>query len=793
MLSRLSLRYRIALIIFLLEACMLASVLGITLTQTRRTADEFTEASRKASFELLANLSVTALITGEYTDYQLYIDDVRKQPSIVRIILASPLGNVVASSKVTDVGQNLVDVLDRGQLGWRIEPIHTAAGDLGTLAVQFSDNELTAAQQRTLNIALAVALGGMGVIALVGLATGFALTRRLGRVAHAASMFAKGHMEERCHIRGQDEVAGLADHFNRMADAVALQQQHLREQGEHIRLLLDSTEEGIYGVDLDGLCTFANRACIEMLGYTSEQDLLGRNLHELAHHTYPDGHPYPKETCKIRLAMLRGETAHSTDEVHWRADGTSFPVEYWARTIRKSGKTVGAVVTFVDITERKTSEERIEHLAFHDQLTGLPNRALFLDRLSQAMSVARRSNRYGAIIFIDLDQFKKINDVYGHGIGDAVLKQVANHLHQFVREGDTVARFGGDEFVILLPELSTDEGTSTGIALKIGEKLRTALEEPSQIGGQHYPATASIGVSIFHSQTGTVDDLIREADIAMYRAKERGRNTLVFFEENMQASISERFALEQELREAVKKSQFELYLQSQVDKSGKVTGAESLVRWRHPTRGLVSPASFIPLAEETGLIVQIGEWVLHESCCLIAQLIQSGKSLRLAVNVSPRQFHQADFVSKVKEILAKSGADPIYLTLEITENLLVERTAEVVSRMLELSAMGIRFSIDDFGTGYSSLSYLKRLPLNELKIDKNFVQDIPHDKNDVALVQTILSMAHYLGFEVVAEGVETGEQFEFLVAHQCEHFQGYHFHRPQFAQEWLANLDSTIS
>lgn len=561
---------------------------------------------------------------------------------------------------------------------------------------------------------------------------------------------------------------------------------------ERMSLLLEYASDGIYGVDTKGICTFVNKTCLRMHGYEREEELVGKNIHSLIHHTYPDGRPYPKEQCHIRLSVLEGKSVHVDDEVSWRRDGSFFPVEYKSHPMYRDGELVGAVVSLTDISERKQAEEKIEHMAYHDQLTALPNRSLFLDRLSQILVVAQRAQRYGAVIFIDLDQFKMINDVYGHGFGDAVLKQVASRLQYVLRQGDTVARFGGDEFVILLPELSTDQATAATRALLVGEKLRKALEEPGQIEGQSYSATASIGISLFPRQTETVDDLIREADIAMYRAKERGRNTLILFEDDMHSAIAERFTLEQELREAIGHNQLELFIQSQVNKAGLTIGGESLVRWRHPTRGLVPPAVFIPLAEETGLIGALGEWVLRETCNLIVQLNTMGQSLRLAVNVSPRQFHQVNFVSRLKDILAETGADPVYLTLEITENLLIERTAEVVSRMLALAELGIRFSIDDFGTGYSSLSYLKRLPLNELKIDKSFVQDIPHDSNDVALVETILSMTRHLGFEVVAEGVETDEQFEFLAAHQCDHFQGYFFHRPQPASEWFADLDDKI-
>jgi diguanylate cyclase (GGDEF)-like protein/PAS domain S-box-containing protein len=496
----------------------------------------------------------------------------------------------------------------------------------------------------------------------------------------------------------------------------------------------------------------------------------------------------PTDRQKL-LEVLRHDGKVRNQEVLFRKrDGTTFWGLISAVEMPLMNERYILAITR-DITEYKRAEAQIEHLAYHDQLTNLPNRALFLDRLGQALASARRAQRFGAVMFVDLDHFKRINDVHNHTIGDMVLKDVAQRLRYFLRQGDTVARLGGDEFVILLPELSTDQEMAATLALSVGEKVRAALEQPARIDGQDYLTTASIGVSLFPKQSESVEDLIREADIAMYRAKDSGRNALIFFEQHMQTHIAERYALERDLRGAVKQSALELFVQSQVTVDGEVIGAEALVRWHHPSRGLVSPASFIPIAEETGLIVGIGEWVLHEACRLLAQLNESGHSLRIAVNVSPRQFHQANFVTRVQEILAKTGADPLYLTLEITESLLIDRTAEVVSRMMALSELGIRFSIDDFGTGYSSLAYLKRLPLNELKIDKSFVQDVPNDPNDVALVETIMSMARHLHFEVVAEGVETRAQLEFLTGQGCGHFQGYFFHRPQPSRDWLAHLN----
>ncbi|MDO9158159.1 MAG: EAL domain-containing protein, partial [Burkholderiaceae bacterium] len=501
-------------------------------------------------------------------------------------------------------------------------------------------------------------------------------------------------------------------------------------------------------------------------------------------------HPEDLDRCMVTYVQafdarqpfaMEYRLRHASGEYRWILDQGNPRFD-------SQGHFLGYVGHCLDLTQVKQAEARVAHLAYHDTLTGLPNRALFHDRLTQALAAAQRSKRVGALMFIDLDHFKRVNDVYGHAVGDTVLREVSKRLQYFLRTEDSVARLGGDEFVVLLPALASDPHGAATLARVVGDKIRTALEAPIHIDGMAYHTAASIGGTLFPKGTQTVDDLMREADIAMYRAKEGGRNAVSFFQLEMQHSVTQRYELEQELRDAVAQQTFELYLQSQVNSAGQLTGAEALVRWRHPTRGLVSPATFIPLAEETRLILPLGEWVLQQACQVIAQLGAAGHSLHIAVNVSPLQFAQEHFVQKVRDILASTGADPSYLTLEITEGLLVEHMAETMGRMSELATLGIRFSIDDFGTGYSSLAYLKRLPLYELKIDKSFVQDIPDDPNDVALVQTILAMAHHLHLSVVAEGVETTAQFELLKANGCHRYQGYHFHRPQHHRDWLAAL-----
>ena len=559
----------------------------------------------------------------------------------------------------------------------------------------------------------------------------------------------------------------------------------LADSEQHYRTLANTGQALVWTAGLDKKCNYFNSVWLAFTGRLLEQEL-GDGWAEGVH-------PDDIEQCfTTYVAAFDAREAfameyrlrHASGEYRWIMDQGSPRFD-------SQGRFLGYIGHCLDISQIKQAEAQVAHLAYHDALSGLPNRTLFQDRLTQAVAAARRNHRFGALMFVDLDHFKRLNDVYGHALGDAVLKEVANRLQFFLRTEDTVARMGGDEFVVLLPALAAEPDGAATLARAVADKIRLALEGPMLINGTSYHTAASMGVTLFPKQDESVDDLMREADIAMYRAKESGRNQISFFQAEMQHTVTQRYAMEQELREAVSQQAFELHLQSQVNAAGEVTGAEALVRWRHPTRGLVMPATFIALAEESRLILPLGEWVLQQACEVIARLDAAGHSLHIAVNVSPLQFAQANFVTRTREILKLTGADPAHLTLEITEGLLVDHMTETMGRMAELAALGIRFSIDDFGTGYSSLSYLKRLPLYELKIDKSFVQDLPEDPNDVALVETILAMSKHLHLTVVAEGVETQAQFEFLKNRGCSRFQGYHFYRPQHQRDWFEAFSKT--
>ena len=430
--------------------------------------------------------------------------------------------------------------------------------------------------------------------------------------------------------------------------------------------------------------------------------------------------------------------------------------------------------------EREEAQEEIHSLAFYDPLTGLPNRRLLTDRLQQALVSSARNELVGAILFIDLDNFKAINDTLGHVLGDALLQQVATRLSSCVREEDTVARIGGDEFVVMLEHLSADEPEAATQTKSVGMKILAALSQPYQIASHECHCTCSIGITLFNDRQQSTDELLKQADIAMYQAKKAGRNALRFFDTQMQEIVTARATLEGELRKALEKQKFQLYYQIQVDSFQQPIGAEALIRWNHSDRGLVLPAQFIALAEETGLILPIGLWVLETACAQLKVWEQGEftRGLILTVNVSAREFRQADFVAQVLATVQRHAIDPKRLKLELTESLLLENIKGTAVIMNALNDIGIQFSLDDFGTGYSSLQYLKRLPFDQIKIDQSFVRDLAVDGNDRAIVRTIIAMARSLNLDVIAEGVETEEQLQILLNKGCTHYQGYLFSKP---------------
>lgn len=530
---------------------------------------------------------------------------------------------------------------------------------------------------------------------------------------------------------------------------------------------------------------FVNDAFLRRTGY-SREEVIGQSWRMLLGRDSSAA-----EVQRIASAVARTD-AVSGELQYYTKMGTSYWVELELMPFAgEGGEYTHWVAVGRDITERKKSESRIHRLAFFDVLTGLPNRRLLMDRLDKLLANAQAGAGFGAVMFIDLDHFKYINDARGHAIGDAMLKNAAARLLLVVRRGDTVARIGGDEFVVLLGQLGHDGDSAAEAAMVVAEKIRQTITEGFEIDGQTYNSSASIGVTLLPKPGQTVHDLLREADTAMYRAKSDGRNGVAFFESTMQAEMERRLTLERDLAAALDKGELSMHMQVQVNSAGVPVGAEMLMRWRRADGTMIAPDVFIPVAEESGLIVKLGQFALREACLASLRLAQAGHRLPISVNVSPPQFREADFVDKVRAIIDETGAPADQLIFEVTEGLLVENMDETIGRMHELAALGIRLSIDDFGTGYSNLSYLKRMPLFELKIDRSFIRDTPGDPNGTAIVQSILAMAAHLGLRVVAEGVETAEQASFLAANGAPGMQGYLFGRPMPLAELLDCLGQT--
>lgn len=444
------------------------------------------------------------------------------------------------------------------------------------------------------------------------------------------------------------------------------------------------------------------------------------------------------------------------------------------------GKATHYVGAISDLSLRKAAEAKIQHLAFYDSITGLPNRRLFIDRLSHALAGIVRLQRNGALLFIDLDNFKALNDTYGHYQGDLLLVLVAKRLTECIREGDTLARLGGDEFVVMLQDLSDNLNEAAARAESKGERILSALRKPYQLDDLTHHCSASLGITLFNSSNDSVDELLKRADMALYKAKNDGRNTLRFYDPTMQAVIRARAELEEDLRLGLEEKQFVLYYQPQVDELGRLMGVEALVRWQHPVRGMLLPAEFISLTEETGLIVPLGQWVLETACLQLRDWAsqRATQHLTIAVNVSAIEFHRSNFVNDVLFTLDNTGAPACQLKLELTESLLVTDMEDIIAKMQSLKTRGVGFSLDDFGTGYSSLSYLKRLPLDQLKIDQSFLHEALTQPKDAAIVRAIVTLGQSLGMLVIAEGVETLAQRDFLRDEGCNNFQGYYFGRP---------------
>ncbi len=566
----------------------------------------------------------------------------------------------------------------------------------------------------------------------------------------------------------------------RVACVVDVSQRHKAESEMRIAAIAFEAQDGIMVTDAAGALQRVNRAFTRITGY-SEQEVIGHTP-AMLHSDLQDAEFYAQMWAAIaRHGYWQGEL------VNRRKNGDLYTEHLTISAVKNpDGAVTNYVGSIADVTQQREAESKAEHLAYFDALTDLPNRILLHDRLVHALARSARTQEFCALLFVDLDHFKKINDSIGHHAGDQLLVHAAQRLELAVRDGDTVARFGGDEFVVVLEELGGAAHAAAMQAGMIAEKLRASMADAYELDGQTFYCSASIGATLFQGGVDSPESILMHADLAMYRAKQDGRNALRFFEQSMQVELARRTALEAELRVAIANGQLELYYQPQYDRAGQLVGAEALVRWNHPARGMLLPGEFIGLAEDTGLIVPLGQWVLDAACAQLAawHRTASTRDLVLAINVSARQFAQADFVDKVLASLQAAGADAGALEIELTESIVLDDVDGAFAKMQALKEAGMGFSLDDFGTGSSSLSYLTHLPLDQLKIDKSFVDDLPSGKQDAMVAQTIIAMAKGLGLQVVAEGVETEAQWDFLMQHGCDAFQGYRFGRPQPIHEF---------
>jgi diguanylate cyclase (GGDEF)-like protein/PAS domain S-box-containing protein len=556
----------------------------------------------------------------------------------------------------------------------------------------------------------------------------------------------------------------------------------VREQSE----LLDKAQDAIFVQDLESRVLYWNKGAERLFGWSADE-VMGRRVGDVFFQTIGDVENAFNSTTKL------GEWTGEMPKRH--KDGRLLIVESRTTLVRDDeGNPTSILAINTDITERKAADSRIHHLAFHDALTGLPNRVLLRERLESALAANVKEKHPGALLLIDLDDFKTLNDTVGHDIGDLLLQAVGSRLTSCVRKVDTVARLGGDEFGVMLEGLSTDPEIAASEVAAIGEKILRACRQDYSLENYKYDGTTSIGAAFFQGTQDTLDDLLKRTDLAMYQAKAQGRDNLCFFDPAMESSASARAALLADLRRALQNREFELHYQPQLDSDGRVTGAEALLRWRHAVRGMVPPNEFIPLAEAAGLIVDLGHWVLETACYQIAEWERMPEmaGLNIAVNVSIRQFLDSSFVQLVEKVLRESEADPHMLKLEITESFMMEKANDTVAKMTALKVLGVGFSMDDFGTGYSSLSQLKRLPLDQLKIDQSFVRDVMNGPREASIVRTIITLGRSLNMSVIAEGVETEEQREFLKMNGCHAYQGYLFSRALPSADFEAFVGETF-
>lgn len=744
--------------------------------------------------ELAQSIAVSSaswLIADDVVGLQEILHGITENPQLKYAMVISPEGRVMAANDPATIGlymhdeisqkiitadtvQQLILLNNKNMVDVAV-PVIAHSLPIGWVRIAWGRDIVNAKLAKVTRESTILGLVAIVISILVALLLSKGLTANLNRVIQVANQVHAGQRDMRIDNVNEGEIGQLATDINSMLDALQIANQHNE-------LLLNSIGGGIYGVDLDGITTFMNPAGADMLGYTMNE-LVGKQIHELIHHTHNDGSHYPIQECKIYASSRQGVINHVSDEVFWRKDNSNFPVEYISTPIIQDGKITGSVVSFNDITPQKENEEIIWHQANFDPLTELPNRRLFQEHLDHEIKRTNRSKLSFALIFLDLDHFKEINDTLGHDMGDILLQEAAQRLSSCVRETDIVARMGGDEFTIILTELRSPK-----IINRITQNILQKLSEPFMLNKKLSYLSASIGITIYPEDSTTAIALLKNADQAMYEAKSQGRNQVQYFTSSLQESAQSRMSLINDLHDALSKEQFRVFYQPIIEvKTGKIHKAEALVRWQHPSRGLVSPIEFIPTAEDTGMIVDIGDWVFEQAAQQVKKWRTSyDKTFQISVNKSPVQFKHDLSITHQKwfEYLTSLELTGQSITIEITEGILMDSDDQVKTQLLVFRDAGVQVALDDFGTGYSSLAYLKKFDIDYIKIDQAFVKNLSIGSEDLALCEAIIVMAHKLNIQVIAEGVETQTQFDLLAEAGCDYAQGYLFSKPVPADEF---------
>jgi diguanylate cyclase (GGDEF)-like protein/PAS domain S-box-containing protein len=744
--------------------------------------------------EALANL----IVAYDYSNMESIADRIVKLQDVERISIKNRTGRVMVNRYSSEIDQN-----EKGLVF--TAPVTFSGETIGSVEIELSLDRLNASIQSTyLNIVIIIFMFAAFLGVLIYATVSVFIVKPLLHLSKAADQLARGDFSAVLPQPSNDELGNLVRAFalmrenrksvenelnnlNASLESIVMERiAELRDSEAYMHAVLDNVNEGIIVISDDGLIISFNTSAENIFGY-SDQEMINQNFNLLisAENLSQSGqyHKYDEEHENQPFFGITREV------VGLRKDFSAFPLELKTSQLRIQNRLL-FITTARDISDRKDAEQRIRYMASHDALTGLPNRTLLQDRIEQTLVHNKRRNLQSAVLFIDLDKFKIINDTLGHDVGDSLLKEAAARLIAEVRSEDTVARQGGDEFIILLSTISQPHDAEL-----ISQKLLDSLTQPFIIKGRELHISASIGIAIYPDDGTEMEVLLKNSDIAMYHAKESGRNNYQYFSSKMNEQAAEKQALSSDLRHAVERNELFLVYQPVVDiPSGQMAGMEVLLRWQHPDFGLISPTKFIPLAEESGIILPIGDWVFRTACVQLKKWQDRGYEVpRLAINLSAKQFRQTSLAETIAIILKETGVDSHNIGIEITESMLVKNIDEVVDTLLKLSNMGLEISIDDFGTGYSSLSYLKRFPINKLKIDKSFVDDITTHPDDAAIVKAIIAMAHGLQMKVVTEGVETKEQLEFLRQHGCEQYQGFIYSKPLPAAEIITQLLQRIS